>query len=96
MSGTAGDWRNGSAYDYFDALDPEQLTFEFLRRNEDYAADYAAALANPSLEMPPALARWGLRFRGRFAASGRPDASGMAPIGQPTPNLGRAAADDTV
>ena len=70
MSSTVGDWRNGPAYDYFDDLDPEKIALEFLRRNGEYAADYATIMASPSSDDPaPALKRWGLRFRRRSQAS---------------------------
>ena len=65
MSTTGGDWRNGPAYDYFDILTPEQVAFEFLRRNKEYAAAYAA-IARASMPDKDAeiafAARWGLRF----------------------------------
>ena len=65
MSGVGSDWRNGPAYDYFDELGPEKIAHEFLRRNDQYAADYAAVSATrPDEHQAPALARWGLRFRG--------------------------------
>ena len=68
MSGPGGDWRNGLAYEYFDDLGPDQVAFEFLRRNEDYAAEFAKLRQLPETEdPPPALTQWGLRFRGRPA-----------------------------
>lgn len=93
MSTTGGDWRNGPAYDYFDALTPEQIAFEFLRRNAEYAAAYAAMIraSTPDKESEIAFAaRWGLRFPG-----GPNDPSGSKPDrlvapAQPAP----AGADD--
>ena len=38
MASVGDEWRDGAAYDYFDELTPEQITFEFLRRNQDYSA----------------------------------------------------------
>ena len=73
MSSPGGDWRNGLAYEYFDDLGPDQVAFEFLRRNDDYAAEFAKL--SQSLETedpPPTLAQWGLRFRGRSATPVRP------------------------
>ena len=65
MSAVGGDWRNGPAYDYLDEIDVEKIAHEFLRRNDEYAADYALLSDEPADEQPPpALARWGLRFRG--------------------------------
>ena len=68
MSSPGGDWRNGPAYEYFDDLGPDQVAFEFLRRNENYAAE-CAQLSESSRngDPPPPLAQWGLRFRGRSA-----------------------------
>jgi len=61
MSGRGGDWRNGPAYDFLDQIGVEKIAHEFLRRNDDYAADYATLRAHPSDEhSAPALARWGL------------------------------------
>ena len=66
MSETGGDWRDGAAYDFVDTLAPEQLPFEFLRRNPDYVSEYPGLSTEPDDEgPPPALARWGLRFRPR-------------------------------
>ena len=66
MSAVGGDWRNGPAYDYFDALGPEKIAHEFLRRNDQYAADYAMVSAVGLDEHEaPALAHWGWRFRRR-------------------------------
>jgi hypothetical protein len=63
MSEAGGDWRDGAAYDFVDALAPEQLPFEFLRRNPEYVADYPGLTTEPDDEVPPpALTRWGLRF----------------------------------
>jgi Family of unknown function (DUF6499) len=59
-----------AAYRYIETLSPEMIAFEFLRRNENYRGDYAAAeregqdpsAATPS---PDRGRRWGLRFPGR-------------------------------
>ena len=65
MSERGGDWRDGPAYDYVDDISPEKIAYEFLRRNAQYAADYATLRGDPPDDKPPpALARWGLRFRG--------------------------------
>ena len=42
MSVVGGDWRNGPAYDYVDQIGVEKIAHEFLRRNDQYAADYAS------------------------------------------------------
>ena len=60
------DWRNDAGYDYCDDLTPEQVAFEFLRRNPDYEADYrkgSEEAATASTGDPAPAARWGLRFR---------------------------------
>ena len=65
MSAVGGDWRNGPAYDYLDDIGVEKIAHEFLRRNDEYAADYALLSDEPADDQPSlALARWGLRFRG--------------------------------
>ncbi len=67
MTSAPGEWRINEAYDYFDALGSEQIAFEFLRRDEDYAASYRELREDdpdPTTTAPPAFsARWGLRFR---------------------------------
>ncbi len=66
MSDGGGDWRSSPAYDYVDEIGVEKIAHEFLRRNDQYAADYATLTGDPPEDRPsPALARWGLRFRGR-------------------------------
>ncbi len=68
MSERGGDWRSSPAYDYVDEIGVEKIAHEFLRRNDQYAADYATLSGDPpAAQPPPALARWGLRFRGRPA-----------------------------
>ena len=65
MSERGGDWRSSPAYDYVDEIGVEKIAHEFLRRNDQYAADYAMLRDRPAGKHPPlALARWGLRFRG--------------------------------
>ena len=65
MSESGGDWRSGPAYEYLDEIGVEKIAHEFLRRNDQYAADYATLRAkSPDEHSAPALARWGLRFRG--------------------------------
>ena len=64
MSERGGDWRSSPAYDYVDEIGVEKIAYEFLRRNDQYAADYATLSGDPPEDQPsPALARWGLRFR---------------------------------
>lgn len=59
-------WRDASAYDYIDQLDPAAMAWEFLRRNPTYRQDYASLFkgGSPDPDAAAALAqRWGLRFR---------------------------------
>ncbi len=97
MSPAVGDWRNEPAYDYFEDLDSEKIALEFLRRNGEYAADYATITAStPSEDSAPALRRWGLRFRRRSQA---PRGSGdpcLASQRQPKTGYTRAAPARTV
>jgi hypothetical protein len=51
------DWRDDQAYDYFDELDVSGLSWECLRRNDRYRADYALTRDGDG-----APADWGLRF----------------------------------
>ena len=65
MSAVGGDWRSGPAYDFVDRIGVEKIAHEFLRRNDEYAADFAMLRGEPvDAQPPPALARWGLRLRG--------------------------------
>lgn len=65
MSGA--DWRSSSAYDYLHDLNSGGVAWEFLRRNEEYRADYANPRFRAALDTAIAgpERRWGLRFRGR-------------------------------
>lgn len=68
---SGADWRTEADYDYFDTLTPEQLAFEFLRRDGDYAQGYRRmarlADAGAQAEADRLAATWGLRFRRRPA-----------------------------
>lgn len=60
-----GQWRNESAYDYIDDLDPSALTWEFLRRNRDYQKEYARVMRRGRIDAAAAAnlaEHWGLRF----------------------------------
>lgn len=83
MSAVGGDWRNGPAYDYVDEIGVEKIAHEFLRRNEQYAADYAMLSASePDEDAAPALSQWGLRFRGGPAHPRRSGRHSLAPAGR--------------
>lgn len=61
-------WRSSAGYDHVEDLTASDLAWEWLRRNDDYAADYRA-LNEAQEEGAPTLAqmrdRWGLRFPAR-------------------------------
>jgi hypothetical protein len=79
MSDRGGDWRSGPAYDYVDEIGVEKIAHEFLRRNDEYAADYARLHDAPAEDRPPsALARWGLRFRSGSKCPRRSSSHGVA------------------
>ena len=97
MSAPGGDWRDGSAYDYVDQLGIEKIAHEFLRRNDKYAFDYETL--NDELaddQPPPALARWGLRFRGQPEHPRRSGSHGLASAGRSTPRPSNPSAVDLV
>ncbi len=86
MSVVGGDWRNGPAYDYVDEIGVEKIAHEFLRRNDQYAADYATLPdSRDGDDPPPALTRWGLRFCGGPARPSRPDNHRVAAAGRSAP-----------
>ena len=66
MSERGGDWRSGPAYDYVDEIGVEKIAHEFLRRNDQYAADYALlrdqayrrATSAGARAMGVAISRW--------------------------------------
>ncbi|SNS93872.1 transcriptional regulator domain-containing protein [Sphingopyxis indica] len=61
-----GTWRSASAYDYVEELDPEELAWEFLRRNRQYQAEYQQLTGAARLDASAdtgICAKWGLRFR---------------------------------
>ncbi|WP_420846626.1 transcriptional regulator domain-containing protein [Methylocystis parvus] len=64
------DWRSSSAYDSLDDLNWPSRAWEFLRRDEEYHADYADPGFRAALDSGVAGAerRWGLRFRGKPCA----------------------------
>lgn len=97
MSGAGGGWRNSSAYDFVDALAPEQVPFEFLRRNPEYLAEYPTLAAEPTPELPPpALTRWGLRFRSRPQHSSGGHAADLAAASEPASRGSALATTRTV
>jgi hypothetical protein len=59
-------WRSSAGYDYVRDLTASDLAWEWLRRNKDYAQDFATlAKAGADSERAAALLEpWGLRFRG--------------------------------
>ncbi|NJL73615.1 MAG: hypothetical protein HC888_19890 [Candidatus Competibacteraceae bacterium] len=72
------DWRTASDYDYTATLDADGWAWEFLRRNQEYRADFeqcraAERAASPAATelMEAASQRWGLRFPGRSRSDRR-------------------------
>lgn len=64
-------WRSSEIYDRLEDLTASELAWEWLRRNEAYARDFAA-LADKDID-PQTLTdrirqRWGLMFPGRSSA----------------------------
>jgi hypothetical protein len=56
-------------YDYVASLSPEGVAWEFLRRNNNYVADYRAeqldgAATSAALSSAGVARKWGLRFPG--------------------------------
>ncbi|WP_432430896.1 transcriptional regulator domain-containing protein [Mesorhizobium loti] len=61
-----GTWRNSTAYDYVNELDPEDLAWEFLRRNAEYKQDYVNLERRGEARSASLFsAKWGLSFRCR-------------------------------
>lgn len=61
-------WRDASAYDYIHDLSPEELAWEWLRRNDSYREDYRRAARRKRLsgsEATEFAREWGLRFPGQ-------------------------------
>jgi len=76
------DWRSATAAEVLNSLGRPGFAQEFLRRNEDYQKDYrrmarrVATGAAAGDDATAALARrWGLSFRVRSDAFGRPRGS---------------------
>jgi hypothetical protein len=63
---SSSDWRSASAYEYLQDLNSSGLAWEFLRRNQEYRADYTNHEFRAALDAGVAgrERRWGLRFRG--------------------------------
>ncbi|WP_068087208.1 transcriptional regulator domain-containing protein [Novosphingobium rosa] len=63
-----GSWRDDAFYRSLRGLDRAGLMWEWLRRDRDYIAWYAAASAATRATGTPAC--WGLHFRGRSRSPG--------------------------
>lgn len=64
-------WRSAENYAYLEQLTASDIAWEWLRRNDAYAADFVS-ISSMSDEVPEAQLekfrqRWGLRFPGRPA-----------------------------
>lgn len=62
---SSADWRSPTAYEALDTVPSRALAWEYLRRNPDYARDFARADALPPMSADAIALTWGLRFRGR-------------------------------
>ena len=65
MTPDASTWRSSAEYDHLDTLTPSDLAWEWLRRNDDYDADYEASATErgaPTSVNEQIQQRWGLRF----------------------------------
>ena len=85
-------WRSAAAHHHVPLLDPAELAWEFLRRNPDYHASFAAH--SPAADRKPdgPARRWGLRFftDPKHAADEanvfwHPDESGLCHHSRPAP-----------
>ena len=66
MTPDASTWRSSAQYDHLDELTAFDLAWEWLRRNDDYDADFEASIADQGDPQPLTeriRQRWGLRFR---------------------------------
>lgn len=57
------DWRSPSNYHYLENLDRAGLSWEFLRRNQEYRKDFVRILDATAREATAIARRWGLCFR---------------------------------
>lgn len=82
MTSDASTWRSAAAYEHLETLTASDLAWEWLRRNEDYRADFKALMAdrdNPDQWLDRIRRRWGLRFRCRPADPGTRSPGLLAP-----------------
>lgn len=63
----SADWRLPIAYEGLDSVPSRALAWEYLRRNPDYARDFARADTVSRMTADAIAQTWGLRFRGRSA-----------------------------
>lgn len=73
---SSADWRSPIAYESLDIVPSRALAWEYLRRNPDYARDFARADTVSRMTADAIALTWGLRFRGRSALS-RPRRAGL-------------------
>ncbi len=68
MTLDTSNWRSAAAYERLETLTASDLAWEWLRRNEEYRADFEAFITDQGsqeLRLGRIRRRWGLRFRGR-------------------------------
>ncbi|MGV6876558.1 transcriptional regulator domain-containing protein [Pseudochelatococcus sp. B33] len=66
MTPDASTWRTSAHYDHLDELTPSDLAWEWLRRNDEYDADFEASISESGDRETLTERmqwRWGLRFR---------------------------------
>nr|WP_323718364.1 DUF6499 domain-containing protein [Paracoccus aminovorans] len=81
----ASTWRSSADYDHLDALTASDMAWEWLRRNEDYDADFEAAASargDPDPLTEQIRQRWGLRFPGRSSAAASRSTGSLASTGR--------------
>ena len=84
MTPDASTWRSSAQYDHLDELTASDLAWEWLRRNDDYDADFEASIADQGDPQPLTeriRQRWGLRFPCRSAGPATRCAGLLAPSG---------------
>lgn len=82
MTSDTSTWRSAAAYEHLETLTASDLAWEWLRRNEDYRADFKALKADqdgPDQWLNRIRSRWGLRFRRRPADPGTRSPGLLAP-----------------
>lgn len=64
MAGASRDWRKAEDYSDIAAMSPQDLAWQYLRRNPAYQAAFIAARGVPDTTRQAIATTWGLRFPG--------------------------------